>query len=613
MNKIKNVLTIALSGFSGEGIQFMGNHLSYILYKKNFFLKTFSEIPSEIFSPKKDITDISNFIIKFSNKNIISYYNKIDILIVTNYLSLKKNIKNIKNNSIIIIDNNKKKFNYFLKKKFKKNKIIIFNSLKLINFKILKKYKINRLSLILKFKNSLLLGIILYILNISKKYSLEYFKKKIKKKNILLINYFFLKLGFNYAKKKINKKYIFIKKKNNNNNKKKKYKLINGNYGLVLGLISGSIKYNINIFYSSYPITPATNIYKYFNFYKKICNIKILEAEDEISSICSAIGSSFTGRIGIVATSGPGMSLMQESLGLAVMLELPLIIINVQRAGPSTGLPTKLEQSDLMQAIYGRHGESPLPVFSISSIKNSFRISLYAFKISIEFMTPVIILSDIYISNNLCLWNIFEHKNYKNKNFKKKNINIINKNNNFFLRNKYYVKKWYYPGYNYKLKKKINYEHCIGGLEKNFKNDNISYNNKNHQKMIKIRQKKINNIIKKYNNNFFIFKGYKKGNILIISWGSTYEIIKESISNLLKKKYKIGFLHIECIYPLQYKKINKIINNFNKIIFFEINNKQLLYIIKSYCKIKNKIFNFNKIQGIPFTKEEIINKIKNIY
>ncbi|WGH27609.1 MAG: 2-oxoacid:acceptor oxidoreductase family protein [Candidatus Shikimatogenerans bostrichidophilus] len=615
MNK-KNDISIIFSGFSGEGIQFMGYHFSYILYKKKFFIKTFSEIPSEIFSPKKKFSDISNYIIRFSDKKIISYEKLSTILIVTNYLSLKKNLKKIKNNSLIIIDLNEKNLKIFKKKKLfliikNKYKIFILNSLNYINFNFLIKNNIKKLSYINFLKNSFLLGILLYIINFSKKYSLEFFKKKIKNKKLLLINNFILKEGINYAKKNIKYKYkIFFKKKK----KKNIYKLINGNYGIVLGLISSSIKNNINIYYSSYPITPATNIYKYFNKYKNICNIKMLKSEDEISSICSAIGASFTGIIGITATSGPGMSLIQESLGLAVMLELPLIIINVQRGGPSTGLPTKLEQSDLMQSIYGRHGESPIPVFSISSIKSSFKISFYAIKIALEFMTPIIILSDIYISNNLDLWNILKYKKYKKKNFLKKNINLIKKKKDLFKRNKYYTKPWYYPGYNYKYFKKKNYEYCIGGLEKNFSNENISCNNINHEKMVKIRQKKINSIIKKYRNKFYIKKGLKKGKILIISWGSTYEIIKESVLILIKKKYKIGFLHLECIYPLNYKIINKIIKNFNKIIFLELNNKQLIYIIKSYCNFfEKKIYSFNKIQGIPFNIKEIIKKIKNIY
>ncbi|WGH26065.1 MAG: 2-oxoacid:acceptor oxidoreductase family protein [Candidatus Shikimatogenerans bostrichidophilus] len=618
MIKNKNDITIILSGMSGEGIQFMGNNLCYILYKNNFFFKTFNEIPSEILSPKKDFYDISNFIIRFSNKKIISYENEIDILIVTNYFSLVKNIKNIKKKCIIIADFNNKN-NYLLKKNkkilliIKKNIFLNINSLKYLNI-ILKKNKIKKISILDKIKNSFLLGILLYILNLKKKKILNFFKKKIKKKKYIYLNYLIFKKGFNLFKKKKKIKKFNIKK-NKINKKKYIYKIINGNYGIVLGLISGSKKYNIKIYYSSYPITPATNIYKYFNIYKKICNIKIFNYEDEISSICSSIGASFTGRIGITATSGPGMSLIQESLGLAVILELPLIIINVQRAGPSTGLPTKLEQSDLMQSIYGRHGEAPIPVLAISSIKNSFKISLYAFKIAIEFMTPVIILSDIYISNNLSLLNILEYKKYKNINFKEKNIKLINNENNLFKRNKYYTKKWYLPGYNYKFKKKYNNkEHCIGSLEKNFINDNVSYNNKNHEKMIKIRQKKINSIIKKYNNKFFIFKGYKKGKIIIISWGSTYEIIKESIYYLIKKKYKISLLHLECIYPLNYININKIIDKFKKILILELNNKQLFYIIKYYCNFfKKKLYYFNKIQGIPFNKKEIINNIKKIY
>ncbi|MDH3003835.1 MAG: 2-oxoacid:acceptor oxidoreductase family protein [Candidatus Shikimatogenerans sp. JK-2022] len=608
MKIYKNVINITFSGFSGEGIQFMGKFFCFLLFKNNYFLKTFNEIPTEIYSPKKDYYDISNFIIKFSYKKIISFEKKIDILIITNYLSFKKNKNNLSKNCIIIINNNEKKiFNkikLYLKKK--KKKYILLKIKNFFNYKLINKFNLKNFFLIKKIKNLFIIGILLLIFNLKKKYIDYFLKKKIKNKNIYKINYFFLNKGYYYFKKKYKIKIISKKKK-----KLKNKQLINGNKALVLGLINAMLKYNIKIFYSSYPITPATNIFNYFNEKKKKYNIKLFKSEDEISSICASIGASFTGRIGIIATSGPGMSLIQESIGLSVILELPLIIINVQRVGPSTGIPTKLEQSDLMQAIYGRHGEAPLPVFSLSSIEKTLKIVIYAFKISIEFMTPVIILSDIYISNNLCVCDLLKIKKLKKINFFKKKLNFIKKNKSFFKRNKYYSRPWFIPGYNYK-KKYLN-EHCIGSLEKNYYNNNLSYNNKNHEKMVKIRQKKINYILNKYKNKFLLINGYKKGKILIISWGSTYDIINDSINYLIKKKYKLCFLHIECIYPLQYKKINKLIKNFKKIIIFELNNKQLFYIIKSYCKINKNINFYNKIQGIPFTKKEIIINIINNY
>ncbi|WGH25273.1 MAG: hypothetical protein NHF96_01000 [Candidatus Shikimatogenerans bostrichidophilus] len=307
---------------------------------------------------------------------------------------------------------------------------------------------------------------------------------------------------------------------------------------------------------------------------KKYINLKIFNAEDEISAICTSIGASINkNKLGITATSGPGMSLLQESLGFAVVLEIPLLIINVQRVGPSTGFPTKLEQSDLMQAIYGRHGEAPIPVFSINNINNTIHIIYNIIKISLKLMTPIIVLSDIYIANNLSLWNKKKYKKLKNKKIEKKYV--INPN---------------------KFK-------CLGGLVKNIDK---------HYKIIKKRQNKINLILKNYINITYILIGNKTGNVLVISWGSTYEIIKESISFLIKKKYKIGYLHLICLYPLPSNVIEKTSKKYSKIIIFELNNKQLFYIIKSYCQINIKIYNINKMTGSPFTKLEIINNIKKI-
>ncbi|MDH3004340.1 MAG: 2-oxoacid:acceptor oxidoreductase family protein [Candidatus Shikimatogenerans sp. JK-2022] len=580
-----NDINIILSGFSGEGIQFMGYHLSYVLYKTNFYIKTYNNIPSEIYSPTKTITDISEFIIRFSKKKIISYYKfKRTILIVTNYLSLKKNIKYIKKNSLLILDFNKKNY-LLLKNDIKINKIIqktkkiYLNSKKYIKYNILIEYKIKKLSDINLYKNSILLGILLYILNIPIKYSKFFFKKKNKKKNIYLLNYYLLKLGFKIGVSKIKYK---INLKINNILSNKKYKIINGNLGIVLGLISSSLFYNIGIFFSSYPITPSITISKYLKKNINNINIKFFEAEDEISAICTSIGASIYNNkyIGVTATSGPGMSLLQESLGLAVVLEIPLIIINVQRVGPSTGYPTKLEQSDLMQAIYGRHGEAPIPVFALNNINNTIKLIYYIFKISLELMTPIIVLSDIYISSNLSLWKINKYKLFKKKNYK---IKVNKKLISNYSKNKF---------------------KCIGGLIKNI---NL------HKKQIKKRQNKINYILNKYINLTYIYKGNKKGKILVISWGSNYEIIKESIYILINKKYKIGYLHLISIYPLPSKIIEKISKNYNKIIIFELNNKQLIYIIKSYCKIYIDIKSNNKLTGDPFTILDIKNYIIKNY
>ncbi|WGH24604.1 MAG: 2-oxoacid:acceptor oxidoreductase subunit alpha [Candidatus Shikimatogenerans bostrichidophilus] len=570
---MKYDINIILSGFSGEGIQFMGYHLSYILHMNNYYIKTYNNIPSEILSPTKTITDLSEFIIRFSNKKIISYFNfKNNIFLFTNYISYKKNINRIKFNSILIFDFNNIFLNKILKSNFLNNyRIYILNTKEYIFLKYKFKLKYN---LINKLKNSFYIGFILYLFNLPINISKVFLKNKfIFKKKIYLLNYKLLKMGYKIGRNKIKNRINLLKNKS-----KLSYtnQLINGNLGIVLGIIHYSIKYNINIFYSSYPITPSTTISNYIKKNSKYFkNIKFFDAEDEISAINTSIGASlYNEYIGVISTSGPGMSLIQESLGLAVVYEIPLIIINVQRVGPSTGYPTKIEQSDLMQAIYGRHGEAPIPVFAIHNISNTIKLIQNILKLSFKLQTPIIILSDINISSN---------------------YSLCKKYNKFKIINNIKIKN--------KLIYNISKNKCIGGLVNNINN---------HYKIIKKRQKKINYILK-YKKINYILNINKKGRILIISWGSTFEIIRESINILIKKKYKIGYIHFICLYPIQYKLIENSYYNFKKIIIFELNNKQLYYIIKSYSTINKDILFYNKMNGETFTVYEIIKKIKKIY
>ncbi|WGH24788.1 MAG: 2-oxoacid:acceptor oxidoreductase family protein [Candidatus Shikimatogenerans bostrichidophilus] len=574
---MKSDINIILSGYSGEGIQFMGYHLSYILYINNYYIKTYNNIPSEILSPTKTITDLSEFIIRFSNKKINSYFNfKNNIFLFTNYISFKKNLIYIKYYSILILDFNDIELKKILKSnilnKIKYKYIYYLNSKKKINIKLKIKYNILEIN---RLKNSFYIGFLLYLLNLSINTSKKFLKKKlIHKKKLFLLNYRLLKLGYKIGKKNKILKINLLKNKLKSNITNQ---LINGNLGITLGLIFSSIKYNKGIFYSSYPITPSTSI----NYYLKknlkyIKSLKIFDAEDEISAINTSIGASLYNKyIGVVSTSGPGMSLIQESLGLAVVYEIPLIIINVQRVGPSTGYPTKIEQSDLMQAIYGRHGEAPIPVFAIYKISNIIKLISFIFKLSFKLQTPIIILSDISISNNYSLSKKLKYYNIKINNIK--------------------IKK--------KLVNNINKDKCIGGLVTDINN---------HYNIIKKRQSKINYILN-YKKINYLFNIDKYGKILIISWGSTYEIIIESINKLIKKKYKIGYIHFICLYPIQYELIENNYYKFKKIVVFELNNKQLYYIIKSYSNINLNLFYYNKMNGQSFTISEIVKYIKKIY
>ncbi|MDH3003907.1 MAG: 2-oxoacid:acceptor oxidoreductase subunit alpha [Flavobacteriia bacterium] len=580
----KNTINIIIAGNSGHGIQLMGNLLANTATYMGNYISTFSYFPSEIRIPYDTIEGISGFKITISNSNILDYCELCDILIAMNSISFNKYLHKVKKGGIIIID-----YNGFKSKNLDhiKHNITLYKVNTYINmYKLIKKYN-------LKIKdihnnNMYILGFLYWICNYTLNNTKKYLIQKFNEKNLLNFNIESLNNGFFLEKNNHSIINRFIIK---SNNKIFKSKTINGNQALALGLIMGSKKANIDIFYAGYPITPASNIFYYLSKYKS--NIKIFQSEDEISAITSAIGASYAGSLGITGTSGPGMSLKQEALGLAAIIEIPLIIINIQRVGPSTGLPTKNEQSDLLQALYGRHGEAPIPILASKYPNNCFKIAFEAVKIAIEYMTPVIILSDSYIANSYQLWNPIKEKNLKS----------IYKNNNItnfypYQRDERGVRPWIIPGM-------IKYEHCTGSLEKENLTGKISYNGINHQQMVNLRHSKINNIIN-YIPKQKIEIGKNKGKLLILSWGSTYNIIYTAMTKLLKFNYSVSYSHLEYLYPFP-RGIKNILSNFKFILIPELNNGQLIKLIR--YKFLIDAIPLNKIQGTPFTVSEIIEKV----
>jgi 2-oxoglutarate ferredoxin oxidoreductase subunit alpha len=583
MKKIDNIV-ILLTGTPGDGIQFIVNlfYKSVISYK----ISTLSNFPAEIKYPDNTINGVSSCKINIGQDH---QGDQSDILIVMNASCLKKKLSNLKKCGIIIANSKG-----FCTKKLKLSKYDNLNFLKFFYDYIIYDLGINKeiikLNKTKTYITMFILGLLYYILNLSIIDTIKNLKKiypAYRCANIMM-----LKRGYLFGNKKNVDKY-FIKKK-------LKYKIssiiLNGNKSIVFGLLASAHKAKLNLFYSGYPITPASDILHYFSNYNKF-GVKTFQAEDEIAAITSAIGASYAGHLGVTATSGPGLSLKQEGLGLALMLELPLVIINVQRGGPSTGLPTQTEQADLFQAIYGRNGEAPIPVLAVKSPSNAFNISFNAAKIAIEHMTPVIILSDYYLANGTELIKIQYYKNLE------KISPTYPTNNNYYpyKRNKKLVRKWARPGM-------AGYEKCLGGLEKEDATGLISYDSDNHHKMVLLRQKKINYIINDYKKKNIRY-GNIYGDIVIISWGSTYGVIKNALKELLKENIKVSHIHLEYIYPLD-PQIGYILLNYKKILIPELNNCQLIHLIRDYFLIN--AIPFNKIKGLPFLKIEIINKVKNI-
>ena len=352
------------------------------------------------------------------------------------------------------------------------------------------------------------------------------------------------------------------------------------------------------MFLGSYPITPASDILHELSKYKE-CGVRTFQAEDEIAAICSAIGASYGGALSVTTTSGPGMSLKTEALGLALMLELPLVVINIQRGGPSTGLPTKTEQSDLLQAMYGRHGESPLPVIAAESPSDCFSAVYEASRIAVEHMTPVIVLSDGYIANGSEPWRFPTEDQLKpiEVNF----VTAANSDNGVFLpykRDEKLVRPRVKPGIK-------GLEHRIGGLEKQHETGDISYEAKNHELMVKMRAAKIEKIAD-YIPLQIIDTGKEKAKLLVLGWGSTYGTLKTAIGELIEEGADVAHIHIKYLNPFP-KNLGDLLKNYEKVLIPEINNGQLIKIIRD--KFLIPAIGLNKIQGLPFTTSEIKSKI----
>ena len=377
------------------------------------------------------------------------------------------------------------------------------------------------------------------------------------------------------------------------------YRNIMGNEALSLGLIAAANKANLNLFFGGYPITPASDILHYLSKHKNF-GVKTFQAEDEISGICSALGASFSGDLAITASSGPGIALKGEAIGLAVITELPIVVINIQRGGPSTGLPTKTEQADLNQAMYGRNGECPSVVLACQSPSDCFETAFMACKIALEFMVPVILLSDGYIANGSEPWKLPDLN--KIPSIKTKIVSNSNEESFFpYNRDKETLSRpWALPGTK-------NLEHRIGGLEKADGTGHVSYDPDNHHNMVKLRQEKIDII-----SNFIPEvepDGPSKGDLLVLGWGGTYGAIKSAVEKCNKENISVSHLHLKHLNPLP-KNLGEVLLRYNKILIPEINLGQLANIIRSNYLINT--INYNRVSGKPFTSSDIRNKIEEI-
>ena len=448
-------------------------------------------------------------------------------------------------------------------------------------------------------KNMFVLGLIYWLYNRDLDTTIEFLKEKFgKKEYILKSNIDVLKAGYHYGEtaELFNARYKVDRAKMEPG----MYRSIMGNQALSMGLVAASQKANLPLFLGSYPITPASDILHELSKYKNF-GIRTFQAEDEIAGIGAAIGASYGGSIGLTTTSGPGMALKTEAIGLATMLEIPLVIVNIQRGGPSTGLPTKTEQSDLLQAYYGRNGEAPIPVLAASTPSDCFHMAYEAVRIALQHMTPVILLSDGYIANGAEPWKFPNASEIPAIEVKFK-TELAEGEAKFlpYKRDEKLARPWAIPGTK-------GLEHRIGGIEKQHETGNVSYDSENHQFMVKTRAAKVEKIAD-YIPLQTIDSGAEKGKVLVLGWGSTYGTIKSAALQLQSQGKEVSHAHIKYMRPFP-KNLGDILKNFETVLIPEINNGQLIKIIRDQYFVDAK--GYNKIMGIPITKQELVAAIES--
>lgn len=589
---------ILFAGDSGDGMQLTGSQFTTTSALIGNDISTFPDFPAEIRAPAGTTAGVSGFQLQFGSVDITSPGDDCDVMIAMNAAALKKNINKLKPNGILIANTaGFDRKNLQLAKSESENpledvkhRFTVFEIDILAHTK--EALKDSNLSTKEKdrAKNMFALGFVYWLFTRPLDFTIAYLEEKFKSKpEILEANIKVLKAGYYYGEitDTFTERFIVKAAPLPPGN----YRNITGNHALALGAIAAAKKSDLSLFYAGYPITPASDILHFLATYKYM-GVKTFQAEDEIAAMAAVIGAAYAGDLAITASSGPGISLKTEAMGLALMLEIPAVIVNVQRGGPSTGLPTKTEQADLMQAMYGRNGESQIPILAPKTPNDCFNIAYQACKIAIEHMTPVIILSDGYLANGSEPWKYpqSEELNEIQKVYPKMNKEDFQP----YERNEDLVRGWAIPG-------TPGLEHRVGGLEKKDITGDVSYDPKNHEIMVKKRQMKVQNI-ENYIPDAKLEKGAEDAELLIIGWGSTHGAIQAAMNNLIPENYSVAHLQIQNLHPFP-KNLGSLLKNHKKFLVPEMNQGQLIKILRDRFLIDAKPL--NKTQGIPFTAVEI--------
>lgn len=606
VREMENVV-VRFSGDSGDGMQLTGIQFSDTAAMLGNDLSTFPDYPSEIRAPGGTIAGVSGFQVNFGSKEIFTPGDTYDVLVAMNAAALKVELHKLKKGGVIIANT----------AGFDRASLALaqyppgVNPLEdnsLDNY-IVHKINVSKLTKealvdtglntkeVERSKNMFVLGLLFWLFDKTMDSSINLIREKFAKKpEIADANILVMKTGWDYGENTeiFNIRYKVSAAKLPPGT----YRSITGNHATALGLLAAGEKSGLPLFLGSYPITPATDILQDLSRYKSN-GVKTFQAEDEIAGICAAIGAAYTGSLATTTTSGPGMALKTEAAGLAVMLEIPLVIVNVQRGGPSTGLPTKTEQADLLMAMYGRHGEAPLPIVAAASPSDCFNMAYEACRIAVEHMTPVVLLTDGYIANGAEPWRFPTEDQLRSI-----HVEFLDKPNGPdgnllpYKRNEKGVRPWIKPGTK-------GLEHRIGGLEKQQDTGNVSYEALNHEVMVRLRAEKIEKIAD-YIPLATPDSGKENARLLVLGWGSTFGAIKTAIQALIEEGHSVAHIHLRHINPFP-KNLGALLAGYEQVLIPEMNNGQLLQLIRA--KYLVPAIGYSKIQGQPFTTLEIRTKI----
>lgn len=601
-------VVIKFAGDSGDGMQLTGSQFTNNTALLGIDLATFPDFPAEIRAPQGTLAGVSGFQLRFSSNPVFTPGDLCDVLVAMNAAALKANLKQIKKGAKIIANTDG----------FDAKNLRLAGYPEGVNpleDGSLEGYEVTKIDVTKltreatkdftmgtkekdRAKNMFVLGYLYWMFDRGMDSTISFLQEKFGKKDeILNSNIKVLQAGYNYGD--TTETFTTRFKVEKAKMEPGVYRSIMGNQALAYGLIAASEKSGLPLFLGSYPITPASDILHELSKYKNF-GVRTFQAEDEIAAIATAIGASYGGSLGITTTSGPGMALKTEAMGLAMMMEIPLVIVNIQRGGPSTGLPTKTEQSDLLQAYYGRNGEAPMPVISASTPADCFEVAMEACRIAVQHMTPIILLSDGYIANGAEPWKFPNADELPAIEVKfKTELAEGEEKYQPYQRDEKLARPWAVPG-------TPGLEHRIGGLEKQHITGNVSYDADNHEFMVKLRQEKVDKLA-----DFLplqkLDSGVEKGKVLVLGWGSTYGAIKTAVSDLLAEGHAVAHAHLRYVRPFP-KNLGDILKNYDTVLIPEINNGQLIKIIRDQYMVDAK--GYNKIKGNPITRTELVEEIR---